>query len=88
MCGLPGFFCVRILMDKAGAIMAQMKLERKNVLTFSGTEWNIAEKYWIFRENMKTHGECVSAHREREREGGTGSVGLVERGNCVSDASG
>ena len=62
MCGLPGF-CVRVLMEEAGAITAQMKLERKCV-NLSGIEWNLAEKYWISQQTSGTREGCVSAHGE------------------------
>lgn len=45
-------------MDKARAIMAQIKPE-KNVSTFRGLNGNVAEKNWIFSANMKKHAEVV-----------------------------
>lgn len=67
-------------MDKAGAIMAQMKLERKyvNLLGLNGTQpRNIG-----FRSKHEKHVEDVWVHSEGE--GVTGSAGLcIESGNCA-----
>lgn len=66
-------------MDKARAIIAQMKLERKyvNLPGLNGTQ---LRNIGFCSEHEKTCGGCVSANRGG---GITDSVGLVESGNCA-----